>query len=289
MIKLETVNELTLKVTAQGGGDILFTKTGAFIAGENYGNKNYGFEKVLLGPQGNAVQAALGQVVRRFTGENLPLTKVTMQGDSITYYADNANHVVVLKLQQGEQINVESENILAFTQDCQYSVRFLGMGVLSQKGLATSVLTGAGPNAYVAITVDGNPIVLSNTSNGSTLEVDPDAMVAFTGKAEPGMKLDMSWKNLIGQASGETYMFEWGPNRPSTVIIQPNERTSGLDISMDGKRTGSKPTTQSRVSAKQSANDIGNTLGQLGNMLGGNGGNMGGGGGLGGLGGMLGL
>jgi uncharacterized protein (AIM24 family) len=289
MIKLETVNELTLKVTTQGGGDVLFTKTGAFIAGENYGNKNYSFEKLLLGPQGNAVQAALGQVVRRFTGENLPLTKVTLQGDSITYYADNANHVVVLKLQQGEQINVESENILAFTQDCQYSVRFLGMGVLSQKGLATSVLTGAGPNAYVAILVDGNPIVLSNTSNGSTLEVDPDAMVAFTGKAEPGMKLDVSWKNLIGQASGETYMFEWGPNRPSTVIIQPNERTSGLDISMDGKRTGSKPTTQSRVSAKQSVNDIGSTLGQLGNMLGGNGGNTGGGGGLGGLGGMLGL
>lgn len=31
--------------------------------------------------------------------------------------------------------SVESENILAFSQDCDYSVRFIGVGVLSQKGL----------------------------------------------------------------------------------------------------------------------------------------------------------
>lgn len=286
MLKLETVNELTLKVTCQGGGDVLFTKAGAFIAGENYGGKNYAFEKLLLGPQGNPLQAALGQLTRRFTGENLPLTKVTMSGDSITYYANDEQHIVVYKLNQGETISVESENILAFTQDCKYGVRFLGCGVISQKGLATSTLTGMGPNAYVAVLVDGNPIVLSNMQNGSTLEVDPDAMVCFIG-SDPGFKLDLSWKNLIGQASGETYMFEWGQGRPATVIIQPHERTSGLDISMDGKRTGSKPTTQSRVTMGQSMGDVGNMLGQVGNMLGGNGGN--GGGGLSGLGGMLGI
>ena len=33
MLKLETLNELTLKVTCQGGGDILYTKAGAFICG----------------------------------------------------------------------------------------------------------------------------------------------------------------------------------------------------------------------------------------------------------------
>jgi uncharacterized protein (AIM24 family) len=290
MLKLETVNELTLKVTCQGGGDVLFTKTGAFISGECYGGKNYQFEKILLGVEGNPIQAAANQLLRRFTGENLPLTKVTMQGESITYYANEAQHVVVLKLQPGEQLNVESESILAFTQDCKYGVRFLGMGVLSQKGLATSTLTGVGANAYVAVLVDGNPIVLSNEQNGSTLEVDPDAMVAFTGKAEPGMKLDLSWKNILGSkgASGESYMFEWNSDRRTTVIIQPNERTSGLDVSMDGKRTGSKPTTQSRVSAGQSMNDIGSMLNGVGNMLGGSG-NGNSGNGLSGLGGMLGL
>lgn len=296
MIKLETVNELTLKVTCQGGGDVLFTKAGAFIAGENYGQKNYKFEKVLLGPQGNPLQAALGQLGRRFSGENLPLMKVTMNGDSITYYANEEQHVVVYHLNQGEMISVESENILAFTQDCKYSVRFLGCGIISQKGLATSTLTGMGPNAYVAILVEGNPIVLSNVQNGSTIEVDPDAVVCWVGaqgsNGDPGFKLDLSWKNLIGQASGESYMFEWGQGRAATVIIQPKERTSGVDISMDGKRTGSKPTSQSRVTAQQSASDVGSMLSGLGDMLGGGGtqgGGNPGGGILGGIGGMLGL
>ena len=292
MIKLETVNELTLKVTCQGGGDVLFTKAGAFIAGECYGQKNYDFEKVLLGPQGNPLQAALGQLTRRFTGENLPLMKVKMNGDSITYYANEEQHVVVYHLNQGETISVESDSILAFTQDCKYSVRFLAQGVISQKGLATSTLTGMGPNAYDAILVEGNPIVLSNVQNGSTIEVDPDAVVCWVGQGncDPGFKLDLSWKNLLGSkgASGESYMFEWGQGKAATVIIQPKERTSGLDISMDGKRTGSKPTQQSRVTAQQSMSDVGNMMNQVGNMLGGNGMNNNGAGGLGGLGNMIG-
>lgn len=282
MIKLETLNELTLKVTCQGGGDVLFTKAGAFIGGECYGAKNYKFEKVLLGPQGNPLQAALGQLGRRFTGENLPLMKVMMNGDSITYYANDEQHVVVYHLQQGETISVESENILAFTQDCKYGIRFLAQGVISQKGLATSTLTGMGPNAYVAVLVEGNPIVLSNMQNGATIEADPDAVVCFIG-ADPGFKMDLSWKNIIGQASGESYMFEWDQGRGATVIIQPKERTSGVDISMDGKRTGAKPTQQSRVTAQQSMNDLGGMMNQVGNMLGGGGGTPGGTGGLGGM------
>ena len=292
MIKLETVNELTLKVTSQGGGDVLYTKAGSFICGECYGAKNYQFEKVLLGPQGNPLQAALGQLGRRFTGENLPLMKVTNRGDNITYYANEAQHVVVYNLRQGETISVESENILAFTGDCKYGVRFLAQGVISQKGLATSTLTGVGPNAQVAVLVDGNPIVLSNVQNGSTLEVDPDAVICWVGN-DPGFKLDLSWKNLIGQASGETYMFEWGGNKRATVIIQPNERQSGVNIGMDGGSSGQRAQAQQNQSLGDAGRSVQNTLGQLGNMLGGNngGGNAGGGAGgmLGGLGSMFGL
>lgn len=266
MIKFETLNELALKVTCDSPCEI-FTKTGAFITGRSFNGKNYKFEKRLLGPEGNPVQAAMHQVLRRFTGENLPLTVVKAGGPSETIYADEAKHVVVIQLQPGEQINVESENILAFTSSCKYGVRFLGTGVLSQKGLATSTLTGNGPDAFVAITVDGNPIVMSNEQDGSTIEVDPDAMVAFTGRGEPGMKLDVSWKNLIGQASGESYMFEWSGNRRSTVIIQPNERKSGLDISMDGKRNGEQPQMQNNPTVGQAMNQVGNTMQSAGNMM----------------------
>ena len=234
MLKFETINELTLKVTCTGN-DVLFTKSGAFIAGNNYGNKNYRFEKVLLGPQNNIGQALLGQIARRVTGENFPLMKVNLNGDSVTYYASYGQHVVIYHLEHGETISVESENILAFTQDCDYSVRFIGVGVLSQKGLATSTLTARGSNAYVAVLSDGNPIVLSNVTSGDTISADPDAVICWIGNGhcDPQVKADVSWKTFIGQASGESYQFEWPGNAGVTVIIQPSERNGGIRVSMD--------------------------------------------------------
>lgn len=234
MLTFETINELTLKVTCSGS-DVLFAKAGAFIAGENNGGKNYKFEKVLLGPQNNIGQALLGSLARRVTGENLPLMKVNLNGDSITYYANYGQHVVVYHLAPGETISVESENILAFSQDCDYSVRFIGVGVLSQKGLATSTLTGRGNNAYVAVLSDGNPIVLSNVTSHETISVDPDAVVCWVGNGpcDPSVTADVSWKTFIGQTSGESYQFEWHGNSGVTVIIQPSERSGGIHVGMD--------------------------------------------------------
>ncbi len=234
MLTFETINELTLKVTCTGN-DILFTKAGAYIAGDCPGNTNYRFEKVLLGPQANLTQAIFGSIARRVTGENIPLMKVTMNGNSETYYACNAQHVLIYKLGIGEVISVESENILAFTQDCRFSVRFIGVGVLSQKGLATSTLTGEGNNAYVAILTDGNPIALSNVETRNTISVDPDAVICWmgNGNCDPHIKTDVNWKTFIGQSSGESYSFEWHGGLPVTVIIQPSERQGGIQLKID--------------------------------------------------------
>lgn len=196
---------------------------------------NYTFEKVLLGPQSNIGQALLGHLARRITGENLSLMKVNLNGDSITYYANFGQHIVIYRLQQGETISVESENILAFTQDCDYSVRFIGVGVLSQKGLATSTLTARGNNAYVAVLSDGNPIVLSNVGTNNTISVDPDAVICWIGNehCDPNITADVSWKTFIGQASGESYQFEWHAGTNVTVIIQPSERSGGIKVGID--------------------------------------------------------
>lgn len=86
MLKFEVINELTLKVTCEGK-DTLITKMGAFIAGENDGAKNYSFEKMILGPGGSIGQAVFGQLVRKVAGENIPLMKVNLHGNSTTYYA----------------------------------------------------------------------------------------------------------------------------------------------------------------------------------------------------------
>ena len=229
-MKLDVVNELTLRATTDSRGGVLFTKAGAFIGGKTPKDKNYQFEKCILGPQGNAMQAMLGQIGRRLTGENIPLMKVVCKGETELMYAYSAHHVVVIPLRHGETISVESENLLAFTSDCKYSIRFLAQGVISQKGLATSTLTATGPDAQVAVLVNGNPLVLSNMDDNSYLTSDPDAIVCWIGN-DPGFKLDVSWKNLIGQASGESYMFEW--TKPATIIIQPNERASGVSVRMD--------------------------------------------------------
>ena len=236
MLTFETVNELSLKVTCRGS-DVLFAKAGTFIAGESRGAKNYRFEKVLLGPQQNIFSAALGSLARRATGENLPLMKVLMNGDSVTYYANYGQHVVAYKLDRGEVISVESENLLAFTQDCDYSVRFLGQGVVSQKGLATTTLTGRGANAYVAVLSDGNPLVLSNVQSGNVISIDPDAVICWMGQegynCDPAIKADVNWKTFFGQTSGESYAYEWGANQPVTVVIQPSERSGGISVSID--------------------------------------------------------
>ena len=227
MIKFQVVNELCLMITSTGGGEYVFTKAGAFIGGECLGNKNYSFSKVLLGPQANMGQALLGSLARRATGENLPLMKVEFAGESTTYYANNEQHVVVFQLQPGEALFVESENLLAFTAQCSYDVRFMGQGLISQKGMFTTRLAANGPEAFVAVLVDGNPIVLSNEQSGKTIQVDPDAVVCWTN-SDPAIKMDtLSWKNLIGQHSGESYMFEWHSGARTTVIIQPNERMHG--------------------------------------------------------------
>jgi len=233
MLSFETLNELTLKVTCTGR-DVLFTKAGSFIAGDSP-TKNYKFEKLLLGPEGGFGRALMGSLMRRVSGENLPLMKVMMDGDSVTYYANAGQHVVIYRLEDGETISVESENILAFTQDCDYNVRFLGSGIFSQKGLATSTLTGKGKNAYVAVLSDGNPLVLSNIETRNTISVDPDAVICWIGRGDcdPGIKTDVNWKNLIGQASGESYSFEWHGGQPVTVIVQPSERSGGIRVGID--------------------------------------------------------
>lgn len=232
MITFETVNELTLKVTCSGN-DVIIAKAGSFIAGDSAGGKNYKFEKLLLGPQDNFAQAALGSLIRRVTGENLPLMKVMLNGDSVTYYANYSQHVVIYKLAPGEVISVESNNILAFTQECRYEVRFIGCGILSQKGLATTLITGSGNNSYVAVLSNGNPIVLSNIQSHNTLSVDPDAVICWmsqSGYCDPQIKADLNWKTFIGQTSGESYAFEWSGNQPVSVIVQPTERRGGVSI-----------------------------------------------------------
>ncbi|GHU50440.1 hypothetical protein AGMMS49975_01480 [Clostridia bacterium] len=249
MFTLKTVNELYCNAVSDGNGS-LFTKAGAMVAYQGTAH----FEKVLLGPQGNPLSAALGQVARRLTGENLPLMKVKPNGRCAVLLADLAQHVTIVELTPGMTLAVESENILAFTENTKYGFKFLAQGVISQKGFFTSTLAAQGGTAQAAITTNGNPFALDTPCS-----VDPDALVAWTGP-DPMPKLDLSWKNLVGQASGESYNFHF--SQPGyKVIIQPYERASGIHLGVDDNRY--TPANQNNQSLQGAAGNIQNTIGGL--------------------------
>lgn len=233
MFRLEVVNQLTCMATCEDGEGALFTKAGAMIA---YQGKCK-FKKVLLGPEGNALKAITNQIGRRMTGENMPLMEVKSKGKTVSYYANLGQNIAVVDLNPGEELKVESENLLAFTDGCGYSFKFLAQGVISQKGLFTSVLKGEKPGAQAAVICDGNPVILP-----TPCYADPDALVAWIG-SDPEIHLDVGWKNFIGQSSGESYSFKF--NQPGgQVLLQPFERQSGIHIGIDDKRyTPSNPNT----------------------------------------------
>lgn len=251
--RFERESELFLKATGNG---VFFAKKGSMVADQG----QFKYSKRLLGTnQGNIVGQVLNHVARRMTGENLEIMEVN--GSGTVYLADQEAHVTVIDLEPHgpwQSVSVESEDLLAFTEQCHYGVTVVGTGVLSQRGLFTSKLSFNGHGAQVAIKTKGNPLVLQGPCR-----VDPDAVVAWTGSA-PKVKADINWKTLIGQTSGESYMYEF-TEPGQIVVVQPYERESGVKLGIDDNRY--QPEMQSSA--------FGNTFGG-GQVHGGHGHNQGG-------------
>ena len=255
-IKLSIDSELYCKCEGVGN---FFAKKGSWVGTEGV-NSEFTFSKRLLGTNGgNIVGQVFNHMARKVTGENLEIMEV--KGRGVCYLADNSQHVTVIDLEPNgafSSLVVESEDLLAFTPSCYYGVTPVGTGVLSQKGLFMSKLSYSGLGAQVAIKTNGNPKVLT-----APCRVDPDCVVAWTG-SNPNVKIDVNWKTLIGQTSGESYMFEF--NEPGQlVIIQPYERESGLKIGIDDNRY--TPTTQNNPMGS-SINEMNRVVKGLGNILG---------------------
>lgn len=219
MFNFRVQNELTC--VAEGSGQF-FARAGAMVAYKG----RFTAEKVLIDPNQNKnmLKSVMNFATRKLTGENLPLMKV--DGSGTYYMANDAMHVSIITLQSGQSLGIESENLLAFTADCDYGVKFIGVGVVSQKGMFTTNISARGKSSQVAIISNGNPIILE-----TPCVVDPDAVVCWTG-ADPGFKVDVNWKTFIGQTSGESYYLEFN-NPGEVVVVQPAERASGLRVGID--------------------------------------------------------
>jgi len=159
----------------------------------------------------------LAGLKRRATGESLPLMTCTGQGT--VWFAKDAMEVTVVEL-AGDTLKVESEQLLALSDGLRTDVAFAGVrGVSSGQGLFTTTVTGHGA---VALLSAGGPPIALEVSPQFPLVVDPDAFVASRGQLNQTFVTDVSWRNLIGESSGEAFSLRFDGH--GVVYIQPEER-----------------------------------------------------------------
>lgn len=189
-------------------GDSVRAIAGSMVAYEG----KVAFKNAGLGG-GDGLKSALK---RRVTGESLALMECS--GHGLVYLAQNGTEIELVAL-SGQTLQVESSALLALQSGLRTDVTFTGLrGASSGQGLFTTTVTGAGT---VAIMSDGPAIALEVSASGP-LVVDPDAYVASMGQLTQSFVSDVSWKNLIGEGSGEAFSLQF--HGEGVVYIQPAER-----------------------------------------------------------------
>ena len=169
------------------------------------------FEKSLLGGEG-----LFGALKRKVTNEGIALMQTT--GSGTVYFAHEAREITVIPLAQ-EKIFIESSSLLVYDSSLKINTTFAGLrGATSGQGLFTTTVEGSG---NLAVFSRGNLICLEVDSK-YPLFVDPDAFIAYKGNVTQEFVFDVSWRNMIGEASGESYQFKF--TGQGVVYIQPSER-----------------------------------------------------------------
>ena len=190
-------------------GDAVRAATGAMIAYTG----DVTFKNAGLGG-GGGLRAALKQ---KATGESVSL--MTCSGHGTVWFAKDAMEVLVVEL-NGDTLKVESEQLLALSDKLKTDVAFAGLrGASSGQGLFTTTVTGYGA---VALLSSGGPPIALEVSPRYPLVVDPDAFIASQGRLNQTFVTDVSWRNLIGESSGEAFSLRFDGS--GVVYIQPEER-----------------------------------------------------------------
>ncbi len=156
---------------------------------------------------------ASGYLKSKVTGEGAPIMDV--QGGGEVFLADAASEIQVMYL-DNDEIWVNGANILAFSASIAFAIKRIGGAGAMSGGMYNVVLSGTG---YVAITMDGPPVVLD--VSGAPTFADPQAVVMWTSGVQMGIKSDVGLKTLIGKGSGETFQMSFAGT--GWVMVQPSE------------------------------------------------------------------
>ena len=213
MSNYNSINEQLLEVKL--AGEQVYAKKGAMIAYKG----EIDFKRSFLA-EGGVQDLAM----RRVTNEGF--TIMSAEGTGEVYYAYYGLYTTIIPL-RGETFYVESSSLLVFDSCLRIGTMFQGnqgaiqgivKGLVTDQGLFTTTLQGVGELAIVS---KGNAIGLDVTPQ-KPIFVDPNAYIGHKGQLSSNFVTDLSWKNLIGQASGESYQFEFTGS--GTVYIQASER-----------------------------------------------------------------
>jgi uncharacterized protein (AIM24 family) len=199
----ELESDRMLEVNVQGR---VWSKLGAMVAYR--GQLTFKREGMMEGGLGNAFK-------KMVSGEMAPLAKI--EGTGSAYLADTGKHITVLRL-QGETLNVNGNDLLAFEESVQYDITMHRRisGMLSG-GLFSVRLSGSG---LVAIMSHGHPLTLRVTPNDPVM-TDPNATIAWSGNLSPDLKTDMSLRTMLGRGGGETFQMRFAGD--GFVVVQPFE------------------------------------------------------------------
>jgi uncharacterized protein (AIM24 family) len=190
-------------------GETVRAATGAMVAYDG----DVKFKHAGMGG-GDGLRAALK---RKATGESVALMECS--GHGVVWFAKDAMDVVIVEL-TGDTIKAESEHLLMIGDGLKTDVSFAGLrGATSGQGLFTSTVTGYGTAALVSA---GGPPIALEVSPQWPLVVDPDAYIASRGNLNQSFVTDVSWRNLVGESSGEAFSLRFDGS--GVVYIQPEER-----------------------------------------------------------------
>ncbi|NYH52052.1 MULTISPECIES: AIM24 family protein [Nocardiopsis] len=149
---------------------------------------------------------------KAFTGEGLPLMKVSGRGD--VFLARDAWDIHLVDLED-EQLTVNGANVLAFESGLSWDIRRVEGAGMVTGGLFNTVFGGRG---RVAIACHGSPVLL-NVDQPTF--VDTDAAVAWSTSLRAGVRRTLKAGAFIGRGSGEAFQLAF--EGQGFVLVQASE------------------------------------------------------------------
>ena len=199
----------------------IFTQQNDYTLQVNLNGEVYALQGSMVAYTGNVDFDRKGTGVSRmaksaFTGEGLPLMKVSGQGN--VFLANSAQLVHIIGL-ENDEITVASRNVLAFTDGIDWDIGVIKGGVMgfAAKGLFNTNLKGTGS---IALTSIGTPIVIP-VQQGADAYADTNSVIAWTSGLNVSLKSSFKAKSIIGMGSGESFQMAF--QGQGYIIVQPGE------------------------------------------------------------------